>query len=82
MLLKEIGLPFPPHSPPGFTTERWAAQKRYFALKLPVAGGGLIPSPSPMSIRAMRPPWELNSWGSGAWTALGCDPRQGAAGWR
>ena len=32
------------------------AQKRYFALKLPVAGGA-EPSPSPMSIRAMRPPW-------------------------
>ena len=39
------------------------AQKRYFALKLPVAGGA-EPSPSPMSIRAGTTTGELNSWGA------------------
>ena len=55
------------------------AQKRYFALKLPVAGGDKTVTfayvdPGPCDRRG------IELMGSGAWTALGCDPRQGAAG--
>ena len=55
------------------------AQKRYFALKLPVAGGAKTVTfayVDPGHATAV----ELQLMGSGAWTALGCDPRQGAAG--
>ena len=55
------------------------AQKRYFALKLPVAGGDKTVTfayVDPGHATAV----ELQLMGSGAWTALGCDPRQGAAG--
>ena len=55
------------------------AQKRYFALKLPVAGGDKTVTfayVDPGHATAV----ELQLMGSGAWTALGCDPRPGAAG--
>ena len=55
------------------------AQKRYFALKLPVAGGDKT-----VTFAYVDPGRETTVrtelMGSGAWTALGCDPRQGAAG--
>ena len=56
------------------------AQKRYFALKLPVAGGADTVTFAYVDPGHAIPPCELQLMGSGAWTALGCDPRQGAAG--
>ena len=55
------------------------SQKRYFALKLPVAGGDKTVTfayvdPGHCDRRGIA------LMGSGAWTALGCDPRQGAPG--
>ena len=52
------------------------AQKRYFALKLPVAGGARTVTFAYVD-PGRESTGELNTW-----TALGCDPRQGAAGGR
>ena len=55
------------------------AQKRYFALKLPVAGGDKTVTFAYVDLGPCdRRGIEL--MGSGAWTALGCDPRPGVAG--
>ena len=54
------------------------AQKRYFALKLPVAGGAKTVTFA--YVDPGRDHRRTQLMGSGAWTALGCDPRQGAAG--
>ena len=56
------------------------AQKRYFALKLPVAGGA-----DTVIFAYVDPGRESNRCGTqhmgrGAWTALGCDPRRGPPG--
>ena len=55
------------------------AQRRYFALKLPVAGGDKTVTFAYVD-PGRESTGELQLMGSGAWTALGCDPRQGAAG--
>ena len=58
------------------------AQKRYFALKLPVAGGA-----DTVIFAYVDPGRDSNRCGivllgSGAWAALGCDSAPGAAGWK
>ena len=55
------------------------AQKRYFALKLPVAGGDKTVTFAYVD-PGRESTGELNSWGAAHGPALGCDPRQGAAG--
>ena len=56
------------------------AQKRYFALKLPVAGGDK-PSPSPMSIRAGTPPWN-STHGERRMDRFGMRSAPRGGGWR
>ncbi len=55
------------------------SQKRYFALKLPLAV-----DPETVTFAYIDPGHqtgrELYSWGSRAWAALGCAPQEGAAG--
>ena len=57
------------------------AQRRYFALKLPVAGGDKTVTFAYVDPgRDMRSARNCNSWGAAAWTTLGCASRQRSAG--
>ena len=68
----------PTSFPAGFTTARFAAQKRYFALKLPVAGGDKTVTfayVDPGHATAV----ELNSWGAAhgpLWDAIRAKERR------